>query len=155
MQHNVVKADEALEALEGEVVDTVTQDTTPIYLRATIQLVVPDVEVANNHDYINKQLSIIDSQQIEIARLNKLLAKKRVIDTDFATTKEAAAFVRYDPSFLTKRQGKVFKLGQHFFKPKGESGVRWSLEALTKWLKSEENNNENITPKLANLLERS
>ena len=152
LQHNLAVADEAI---EGEVIGAVVQDTAPIYLRATIQFVVPAVEVTSNHNHINRQLSVIDSQQKEIVRLNKLLTKKMVVDTDFATTKEAAAFVRYDPSFLTKRQGKVFKLDQHFFKPKGESGIRWSLDALTKWVKSDENNDKNITPKLANLLERS
>jgi len=150
-QHNIIKADEAI---ESEVVGAIVQDTAPIYLRATIQLVVHDVEVANNYDYISKQLSIIDSQQKEIARLSKLLAKKRVIDTDFATTKEAAAFVRYDPSFLTKRQGKVFKLGQHFFKPKGVSGIRWSLKSLSEWVRASKDNLF-VDDELAELLERS
>jgi len=58
-------------------------------------------------------------------------------------------FIGVHESFLTKRQGSVFKLGVHFFKPQGETIVRWSLKALEEWIKA-----EHIDYELAELLER-
>lgn len=162
LQHNVVKANEVI---EGEIVDTnvksstVTADATVIHTKdyiqvmATIQIVVPDIEPSNNHDFINKQLSIIDSQHKEIIRLNKLLAKKRVVNPKFITTKHAALFIDVDPSFLTKRQGNVFKLGKHFFKPAGQSILRWDIEALCQWMMTEYDETL-VDDELAELLER-
>lgn len=74
--------------------------------------------------------------------------------TEYAKTKNAAKFIDVDPSYLTKRQGTSFKLGIHFFKPIGESIVRWRLSSLTEWLTKDQNNSETIDQKLENLLKR-
>jgi len=89
----------------------------------------------------------------EIATLNKKLNKRVVVDPKYLTTKDAATYVGTDPSFLSKRQGKAFKLGKHFFKPKGESIVRWDIQALSDWITTQDDTNV-IDEKLASLLKR-
>ena len=153
-QYNLAKVNEVVDAevaARSHGIDTLDC----IHIMATIQIVVPDLNYSNNLHYMEKQLSIINEQNKEIKRLNRQLQKKRVINPEFATTEEAAYYIRVDPSYLTKRKFNTFKLGIHFFKPKGETIIRWSLPALSKWLTEEGNNNKNITPKLAKLLERS
>ena len=102
---------------------------------------------------LKKHIGQIQEKDIEMAKLNKKLNKKVVIDPKYLSTKDAAAYIGTDPSFLTKRQGKVFQLGKHFFKPKDESIVRWDIEALTVWITT--NHNDTISDeKLASLLKR-
>jgi len=149
IQNNLIQANKVV---KSEVVDTVINNLEPIYMGVTFQFLVQPID---NINYLNKQLSIIDEQNKEITRLNRLLNKKRIINPEFATTEEAANYIRVDLSYITKRKGKVFQLGIHFFKPIGESIVRWSIPALSKWLTAEKNSMKNITPKLAKLLERS
>ena len=94
------------------------------------------------------------AKETELKRLQQKLDKKPSIDLMYVSTKHAAAFIGVDSSYLTKRQGKAFKLGTHFFKPKGESIVRWKLTALSAWISKGQDSSESITPKLAKLLER-
>ena len=102
-----------------------------------------------------KFISTLENKNSQIEQLNRKLQKKVYIEPEFATTKDAASFIGVDPSFLTKRQGDSFKLGEHFFKPEGESIVRWKLEALRQWLQAKSNKSEKISQKLAEQLERS
>ena len=149
-QHSLARVNEVV---EGEVITSTTVNILDYsQVMATIEIVVSDY--MNNLNYMEKQLSIIDEQRKEIARLTRLLHKKRVINPDFATTVEGADYLHVDPSFLTKRQGKTFKLGIHFFKPEGESIVRWKISALIEWLTGKQNNSNNVDLKLENLLKR-
>ena len=101
-----------------------------------------------------KYIFDMKSKQLEIGQLNQKLMKKSSTVQEFSSTKDAASFIGVDPSFLTKRQGKAFKQGTHFFKPKGESIIRWKLSALTDWLTGKQNNSNNADSKLENLLKR-
>jgi len=94
--------------------------------------------------------------------MNKITELKRqmkrpIINIErYVKTEEAAAYLNVDPSFLTKRRGTAFKLGKHFFKPPGESIVRWDLTALDEWITDNTNiDTLHIDEKLASLLERS
>ncbi len=100
-----------------------------------------------------RYIQAIQEKDKEIATLNKKLIKRVVVEPKYLTTKDAAAYIGTDPSFLTKRQGKAFKLGKHFFKPKDESIVRWDIEALKKWITTNHNDTV-IDDKLASLLKR-
>ena len=51
-QHNLAVADEAI---EGEVIDAVVQDTAPIYWRATIQIKVPTTDESINSLFFSIQ----------------------------------------------------------------------------------------------------
>ena len=157
MQSNIAIKNEVV---EGEIItpDTMAKTTsanaeTTIFVTATIQIINPDFDNTFNQQIITEQLSIIQWQQQEIAKLNKKLNKKVSIDPIFVSTKDAAMYINVDPSFLTKRQGSAFKLGVHFFKPTGESIVRWSLEALEEWIRVEYIDHE-VDEELAELLER-
>jgi len=142
MQHNLVKVDTVL---EGEVIG-ITQ------VMATIQIVVP-TERELLFLLLNRMASL-EEQYKEVVRLHRLKNKMVSIDPAFATTKDAAAFIGVDPSFLRKRQGTAFKLGKNFFKPQGQSIIRWSLASLSEWMKIE-NSDLLIDDELAELLERS
>ncbi len=91
----------------------------------------------------------------ELVEIKRQMKKPVVAIEQYAKTQHAAALIDVDPSFLTKRQGSIFVLGKHFFKPEGESIVRWSLEALEEWLTSLKVDDTHIDKKLASLLERS
>ena len=91
----------------------------------------------------------------ELSEIKRQLKRPVITIEQYAKTQHAASLIDVDPSFLTKRQGSIFILGKHFFKPKGESIVRWSLEALEEWLTSYKTDNTHIDEKLASLLERS
>ena len=147
MQSNLVKA----EAIGGDIVDSKIQDLEPIVVTAAIQFVINPVD---NVSLQVEQLMVSATNTI-VSAIEKHQHKKVIPIQRYVSTAHAAAYIDVDESFLTKRKGKTFKLGQHFFKPAGQSIVRWDIEALAKWLRSEESNQENITPKLANLLERS
>ena len=101
-----------------------------------------------------KYILDMKSKQLEIRQLNQKLMKKSSTIQEFSSTKDAAIVIGVDPSFLTKRQGKTFKLGIHFFKPENESIVRWKISALTDWLTGIQNNSNNVDSKLENLLKR-
>ena len=100
-----------------------------------------------------KYIDDIKEKDMQLKQLNQKLQKKVYIDPEYVTTKNAAAFIGVDTSYLTKRQGKVFQLGVHYFKPE-KSTVRWSLAAISKWLTSDKNMTKTTDPKLAKLLER-
>ncbi len=101
-----------------------------------------------------RYIQAMQERDKEIACLNKKLSKRVVIDLKYLTTKDAAAYIGTDPSFLTKRQGKTFKLGKHFFKPEDESIVRWDILALEEWLTTQQKDTNIADDKLASLLKR-
>jgi hypothetical protein len=101
-----------------------------------------------------KYIDDMEAKNLELKKLYKKLQKKVYIESKYIKTEHAAMFIDVDQSYLSKRQGKVFKLGKHFFKPPGQSIVRWDIEALENWLIAEDNEN-NIDDELADLLERS
>lgn len=101
-----------------------------------------------------RYIQAIQEKDKEIETLNKKLNKKVIIDPKYRSTKDAAAYIGTDPSFLTKRQGKAFKLGIHFFKPEDESIVRWDVLALEAWLTSQSKDTNLNDSKLASLLKR-
>ena len=101
-----------------------------------------------------KYISDMEIKNNEIKRLNQKLQKKICIEPEYISTKYAALFIGVDTSFLTKRQGKIFKLGIHFFKPQGETIIRWKIKALSEWLTQQESDNL-IDNELENLLRRS
>ena len=151
-QYNLARVNEVV---EGEVMTSnVANILDYSQVMATMKIVVSNLNHVNNFNYMEKQLSIIEEQNKEIIRLNRLLHKKKIINPEFATTAEAADYICVDPSYLTKRKDKAFKLGVHFFKPKNESIVRWKISALTDWLTGKQNNSNNVDSKLENLLKR-
>jgi hypothetical protein len=87
-------------------------------------------------------------------KINKKLHKKPYIEPKYMKTTDAAVLIGVDPSFLTKRQGKVFKLGEHFHKPEGESIVRWDITALEKWILTQKKETGFTNNKLDSLLKR-
>lgn len=92
----------------------------------------------------------------KITELKRQLKRPILNIAHYVKTEEAAAYLNVDPSFLTKRRGKAFKLGKHFFKPSGESIVRWDLTALDEWITDNINiDTLHIDEELASLLERS
>ena len=101
----------------------------------------------------NQYIDAMREKNKEISTLNRKISKRPVIEPKYLTTKDAAAYIGTDPSFLTKRQGKAFKLGEHFFKPKNESIVRWDIRALEAWI-TKKHSDTVIDNKLASLLKR-
>ncbi len=135
----------------AEVVDAeVLDQQEPIVVRGIFQFVI------NKDDDAEKVKSMMQNFTEEIISAIDSFKRHPVVPIQqYAKTAHAAAYIDVDPSFLTKRQGKVFQLGKHFFKPGGESIVRWNLEALDKWIISEVELNIPIDDELASLLERS
>ena len=101
-----------------------------------------------------KHIQHLREKDIELTKMQKKINKKVVIDPKYLTTKDAASYIGTDPSFLTKRQGKAFKLGKHFFKPKDESILRWDIQILEEWMTKNQNGSQNVDDKLASLLKR-
>jgi len=101
-----------------------------------------------------RYIQAMQEKNKEIATLNKKLNKRVLIKPKYLTTKDAAAYIGTDPSFMTKRQGKIFKPGKHFFKPEGESIVRWDILALDAWLTAQQTDTSLVDTKLASLLKR-
>lgn len=127
------------------------KDPEPVVVRGVFQFV-----INKNEDTTEKVKSMMHKSTEEILSAIDSLKRRPVVPIQqYASTKDAAAYLDVDPSFLTKRQGKVFQLGKHFFNPRSESIVRWSLEALDEWLISEEAQISHIDEELASLLERS
>jgi len=79
----------------------------------------------------------IHRQDIELIKMHKRLNKKVDIPQKYVKTKFAAAYLSVDPSFLTKAQNKIFIEGIHYFKPKDSNILRWNLEVLEEWLRTE------------------
>jgi len=92
----------------------------------------------------NKELTISLKPPFSRSILEELREIKRQLKRPitpiqrYAKTKHAAAYLDVDPSYLTKRMGIVFVEGLHYFYPENESIVRWDLEQLHSWLRSEE-----------------
>ena len=101
-----------------------------------------------------KYIEDMEAKNLEIKQLNQKLQKKAYIEPTYVGTEHASKLIDVDPSFLTKRQNKVFRQGIHFFKPSGESIVRWSLTALSEWLTNDKHATKSTDTKLAKLLER-
>jgi len=139
MQSNITEA----EVFEGEVVEKKAQELEPIIVQASIQFVI------NPTDNVLTKVDMLMSSAI-----NKHQHKKVIPTQRYANTAHAAAYIDVDESFLTKRKGKAFKLGIHFFKPAGESIVRWDTKALAEWMTADYTDNL-IDDELAALLERS
>ena len=157
MSNNLVIKNEVLDCqVLPQDIDTQTklvnfEDSS--FILITFQIISINTEDFIIYETIKKQLSLIQWQQQEIFRLTKQLKKRTLIETKYASTKEASFFINVDPSFLAKRQGTIFKLGIHFFKPAGQSIVRWDLEALEEWIRAKYIDH-NIDEELAELLER-
>jgi hypothetical protein len=146
MQSNLVKT----EIIEGEVIDDNIQNLEPMTVTATIQFVVSPVD---NIPLQVEQLMVSFADSI-ITAIEQHKHKKVIPTQKFANTEHAAAYLDVDESFLNKRKGKTFKLGKHFYKPTGQTIVRWDLEALSEWMMAE-NDETFIDDELAALLERS
>ena len=101
-----------------------------------------------------KYISDMETKNLEIKQLHRQLQKKVCIETKYAGTEHASKLIDVHPSFLSKRQKKVFKKGIHYFTPDGESIVRWSITALSEWLTNDKNNTETTDTKLEKLLKR-
>ena len=67
-----------------------------------------------------------------------VLHKKSSLGQKYYSTDEAAAYLGVDPSVLRKRMEKTFIEGIHYFKPADAKIVRWDIEALRKWMTSDE-----------------
>ena len=177
----VVASGTSTGVIAAEVVDAeVVEKLEPIYVSASLQFIIPtnDESMHLMHKELLKVqqtlmthtekldticqriLTDIDSINtvdllLEIRdKINKKLTKQISFDSKYMKTSDAAAYISVDPSFLTKRQGKVLKLGKHFFKPEGESIVRWNITALEKWIISRKEDTDVIDNKLDSLLKR-
>jgi len=99
-------------------------------------------------------VSLFQEQHIQIDNLTRMI--KTIIHmplniSKYAKTEYAAKYFSVDPTFLTKRQGKDFQKGIHFFRPSGSKIIRWSIEALEEWMKAPsemEKSDENILDKM-------
>ncbi len=158
----------------------VVEELEPLQVNATLQIVVPTPNEAMHlmhKSLVGMQQTLmthtekletisqrimtdIDSMNtvdllLEIRdKINKKLTQQMNIDPKYLKTPDAAAYISVDSSFLTKRQGKALKLGKHFFKPEGESIVRWDITALEKWIISQKEDTDVIDNKLDSLLKR-
>ena len=146
MQSNLTKT----EVLEGEVVDSKVQDLEPIVVHASLQFIV------NSSDNVTLEVETLMQSATEtiVEAINSHQHKKVIPIQRYAKTAHAARYIDVDESFLNKRKGTVFKLGKHFFKPPGQSIVRWDIEALSEWMQSEYDDSF-IDEELAELLESS
>ena len=121
----------------------------PIYVTGAFQFV---IEKSGNTNLLVQQY--IESATEKIIYAIEAHKHQKVVPTQkFATTAHAAVYIDVDPSFLSKRQGKEFKLGTHFFKPPGQSIVRWDIDMLEQWMRAE--SIDNVDDELASLLQRS
>lgn len=114
--------------------------------------------IENHAVELNTMIQSASKQEImdKITELKRQLKRPIINIERYVKTEEAAAYLNVDPSFLTKRRGKAFKIGKHFFKPSGESIVRWDLTALDEWITDNINiDTLHIDEELASLLERS
>jgi len=145
MKSNITKT----EIFKGEVVEKKAQELEPRVVQASIQFNI------NPADNVFTKVDMLMSSATDkiISAINKHQHKKVIPTQRYANTAHAAAYIDVDESFLTKRKGNAFKLGIHFFKPAGESIVRWDTEALSEWMTSEYTDNL-IDDELAELLER-
>ena len=117
---------------------------------AIVMLLAKEKVVQRVQEMYIRDMKAKDSQ---LQQLNRKLQKKVLVEPKFVSTKEAANFLNVDPSFLTKRQGTVFKQGEHYFKPTGESIVRWDIEKLEKWMRTTVQ--DSVDEELEELLQRS
>ena len=131
-------------------VDSKVQDLEPIVVQASLQFII------NPTDNVTLAVeTLMQSATETIIEAINMHQHKKVIPTQrYAKTAHAAAYIDVDESFLNKRKGEVFKLGKHFFKPPGQSIVRWDIEALGEWMQSEEADSF-VDEELAELLQRS
>lgn len=117
---------------------------------AIVMLLAKEKVVQRVQEMYIRDMKAKDSQ---LQQLNQKLQKKVLVEPKFVSTKEAANFLNVDPSFLTKRQGTVFKQNEHYFKPPGESIVRWDIEKLEKWMRT--TIQDSVDEELEELLQRS
>ena len=138
-------------AVAGVVDAEVAEELEPaVVVRGVFQFII------NKDDDAEKVKSMMQNFTEEIISAIDSFKRHPVVPIQqYAKTAHAAAYIDVDPSFLTKRQGKVFQLGKHFFKPSDESILRWDLEALDNWIISDAELNIPIDEELASLLERS
>jgi len=142
MQSSLVKSKQVV---EGEVVEK----QEPIIVHANLQFVFNrDTDMHKEVQNLMTESTAQVLSAIQKHRHNKVIPTQR-----YASITHAAAFIDVDESFLVKRKGSVFKLGIHFFKPAGQSIVRWDLEALEEWIRAEHIDHE-VDEELAELLER-
>ena len=125
---------------------------------AAIPYVLNKHHLENHATELNLHIQSVTKKEIidEVKEIKRHLKRPIINIERYVKTEEAAAYLNVDASFLTKRRGKVFKLGKHFFKPSGESIVRWDLTALDEWITDNINiDTLHIDEELASLLERS
>ncbi len=90
---------------------------------------------------INQQIQSVSKKEIidEVKEIKRHLKRPVVVIQKYAKTKNAAAYIDVDPSFLDKKRREgVFELGIHYYKPKGSNLVLWDMSALEKWIMTEE-----------------
>lgn len=146
MQSNIVKS----EILESQIINKKVQTIEPIMVTAKIHFVINQEEIIA----LKVEQMMKSATEKIISAISKHQHKKVIPTQRYAKTAHAAAYIDVDESFLNKRKGKVFKLGKHFFKPPGQTIVRWDIEALGEWIQSEEADSF-VDEELAELLERS
>ena len=66
----------------------------------------------------------------------------------YLTVKEAAELLRIaEPTLRNKMNRGVFQRGKHYFRHKGQLGVRFKYDALIAWLEGEENQKKELKDK--------
>jgi excisionase family DNA binding protein len=71
----------------------------------------------------------------------------RIQDREYLTVSEAADFLRLDEQTVRNKIAKgVFKRGLHYFKRRGEIGIRFKRSALRAWLEGEEKKPATVLP---------
>ncbi len=92
-----------------------------------------------NHAVEFREIMRFSSKQNVMDELSEIkcqLKRPVVAIQRYAKTKHAAAYLDVDPSFLTKRIDKDFHNGIHYFRSQDAKLLRWDIEALGNWLKS-------------------
>ncbi len=100
--------------------------------------------IGSHLEELEVMMEFVSKQEIleEVKEVKRQLKRPIVAIQRYAKTRYAATYLNVDASYLTKRMGQVFTEGRHFFRPEGESIVRWDLEELEKWMRSEDKKDE-------------
>lgn len=131
MKNDVVKINPVVET-------EIVQDLEPVVVRGSFQFI-----INKNDDSAAIVKSMMRKYTEEVISAVDSLKRRPVVPIQqYASTKNAAVYIDVDPSFLTKRQGKDFLQGVHFFQPSGSKILRWNLEALSEWLRTSGENDE-------------
>ncbi len=106
----------------------------------SIPFVLQQTYIKNHRTELKRLLVPSSTNNIleELADIRRELKRPIVAIRQYAKTKYAASYLNVDASFLTKRMGKVFIEGKHYFRPENESIVRWDLNELERWMRDED-----------------